>query len=155
MRGSRRMWMLPLVVVVVAIVGAVWVATTLIDVDQTEPGKLPDVDVAIDAEAGKIPEYDVDTGEVEVGTETETVLVPEVVMVEEEVEVPTVDVEEPEDALLSEGEEDSWAKYQAIKKDLERLYNEYSNELSNEVTQEEMDWVEEQLKEADKLYNNE
>tara|TARA_R110002051_G_scaffold324225_2_gene420560 strand:- start:771 stop:1091 length:321 start_codon:yes stop_codon:yes gene_type:complete len=65
------------------------------------------------------------------------------------------DVEEPEDALLSEGEEDSWAKYQAIKKDLERLYDEYSNELSNEVTQEEMDWVEEQLKEADKLYNNE
>ena len=86
-----------IVVAVVAIVGAVWVATTLIDVDQTEPGKLPDVDVAIDAEAGKIPEYDVDTGEVEVGTETETVLVPEVVMVEEEVEVPTVDVEEPED----------------------------------------------------------
>ena len=32
-----------------------------------------------------------------VGTETETVLVPEVVMVEEEVEVPTVDVEEPEE----------------------------------------------------------
>ena len=86
-----------IVVAVVAIVGAVWVATTLIDVDQTEPGKLPDVDVAIDAEAGKISEYDVDTGEVEVGTETETVLVPEVVMVEEEVEVPTVDVEEPED----------------------------------------------------------
>ncbi|MEH6744758.1 MULTISPECIES: hypothetical protein [Alphaproteobacteria] len=86
-----------IVVAVVAIVGAVWVATTLIDVDQTEPGKLPDVDVAIDAEAGKIPEYDVDTGEVEVGTETETVLVPEVVMVEEEVDVPTVDVEEPED----------------------------------------------------------
>ncbi len=86
-----------IVVAVVAIVGAVWVATTLIDVDQTEPGKMPDVDVAIDAEAGKIPEYDVDTGEVEVGTETETVLVPEVVMVEEEVEVPTVDVEEPED----------------------------------------------------------
>ena len=56
---------------------------------------------------------------------------------------------------MSEGEEDSWAKYQAIKKDLERLYEEYSNELSNEVTQEEMDWVEEQLKEADKLYNNE
>ena len=86
-----------ILVAVVAIVGAVWVATTLIDVDQTEPGKLPDVDVAIDAEAGKIPEYDVDTGEVEVGTETETVLVPEVVMVEEEVDVPTVDVEEPED----------------------------------------------------------
>ena len=65
------------------------------------------------------------------------------------------DFDDPESALLSEGEEDSWAKYQAIKKDLERLYEEYSNELSNEVTQEEMDWVEEQLKEADKLYNNE
>ena len=66
-------------VAVVALVGAVWLGSTLIDVDQTEPGKLPDVDVAIDAEAGKIPEYDVDTGEVNVGTETETVLVPEVV----------------------------------------------------------------------------
>ena len=84
-------------VAIVALVGAVWLGSTLIDVDQTEPGKLPVVDVAIDAEAGKIPEYDVDTGEVNVGTETETVLVPEVVMVEEEVEVPTVDVEEPEE----------------------------------------------------------
>ena len=84
-------------VAIVALVGAVWLGSTLIDVDQTEPGKLPDVDVAIDAEAGKIPEYDVDTGEVNVGTETETVLVPEVVMVDEEVEVPTVDVEEPEE----------------------------------------------------------
>ena len=42
-------------VAIVALVGAVWLGSTLIDVDQTEPGKLPDVDVAIDAEAGRSP----------------------------------------------------------------------------------------------------
>tara|TARA_B100000749_G_C18171788_1_gene360189 strand:- start:162 stop:458 length:297 start_codon:yes stop_codon:yes gene_type:complete len=82
---------------VAALVGAVWIGMTLIDVDQTESGEMPDVDIAVDADGGELPEYDVDTGEVDVGTETETVLVPEVVMVEEEVEVPTVDVEEPEE----------------------------------------------------------
>ena len=82
---------------VAALVGAVWIGMTLIDVDQTESGEMPDVDIAVDADGGELPEYDVDTGEVNVGTETETVLVPEVVMVEEEVEVPTVDVEEPEE----------------------------------------------------------
>jgi len=56
-----------------------------------------------------------------------------------------------EAASLSPGEEDPWAKYKAIKKDLERLYEEYSNE----ITQEEMDWVERELKEVDKMYNNE
>lgn len=82
---------------VAALVGAVWIGMTIIDVDQTESGEMPDVDIAVDADGGELPEYDVDTGEVNVGTETETVLVPEVVMVEEEVEVPTVDVEEPEE----------------------------------------------------------
>ena len=82
---------------VAVLVGAVWIGMTLIDVDQTESGEMPDVDIAVDADGGELPEYDVDTGEVDVGTETETVLVPEVVMVEEEVEVPTVDVEEPEE----------------------------------------------------------
>lgn len=51
------------------------------DVEQTEEGQAPEVQV----EPGDAPEYDVETGEVEVGTETE------------EVEVPTVDIEGPED----------------------------------------------------------
>lgn len=47
------------------------------DAEQTEEGQAPEVQV----EPGEAPEYDVDTPEVEVGTETE------------EVEVPTVDVQ--------------------------------------------------------------
>ncbi|MGB5777453.1 hypothetical protein [Allopontixanthobacter sediminis] len=48
------------------------------DVDQTEEGEMPEVNV----EGGNMPEYDVDTADVEVGTEERTV------------EVPTIDVEE-------------------------------------------------------------
>lgn len=52
------------------------------DVDQTEEGELPEVNV----EGGNMPEYDVTTPEVEVGTEETTV------------EVPTVDIEAADDA---------------------------------------------------------
>jgi len=52
-------------------------------VDQTEEAELPDVDVT--AEEGNMPEFDVDTADVEVGTEEKTI------------EVPTVDVDMPED----------------------------------------------------------
>ncbi len=58
-------------------------ALSACSVDQTEEGEMPEVDV--DAEGGNMPEYDVDTADVEVGTEEQTV------------EVPTVDVEMPED----------------------------------------------------------
>ena len=54
----------------------------------------------------------------------------------------------------SPGEAEWWAAYNAKKKnisdlesDLERLYNEYSAE----ITKEEMDWVDQQLKEVDEL----
>ncbi len=50
-------------------------------VEQTEEGEMPEVDV----EGGELPEYDVDAPDVEVGTETK------------EIEVPTVDVEPPEE----------------------------------------------------------
>ena len=59
------------------------VGTTGCRVNQTEEGEMPDVDVKV--EDGKLPEYDVDTAEVEVGTETKTI------------EVPDVDVTMPED----------------------------------------------------------
>ncbi|UVI39887.1 hypothetical protein [Qipengyuania spongiae] len=52
------------------------------DVDQTEEGEMPEVNV----EGGNMPEYDVTTPEVEVGTEETTV------------EVPTVDITPAEDA---------------------------------------------------------
>ena len=44
------------------------------DVDQTEEGELPDVDV----EGGAVPEYDVDAADVDVGTDTNTVVTPDI-----------------------------------------------------------------------------
>ena len=44
------------------------------DVDQTEEGSLPDVDV----EGGQVPEYDVDAADVDVGTDTQTVVTPDI-----------------------------------------------------------------------------
>jgi hypothetical protein len=55
------------------------------DVDQTEEGRLPDVDVEV--EGGNLPEYDVDAPEVEVGTKKDTVVV----------ETPTIDINAPKE----------------------------------------------------------
>ena len=67
------------------------------DIEQTEKGALPDIDVDVDAEAGNLPEYDVDWADVDVTTRTKTIQVPKVVVVmeEEEIEVPVVDFEAP------------------------------------------------------------
>jgi len=46
------------------------------DVDQTQEGELPDVDVQ--AEGGQVPAYDVDAPDVDVNTEEVTVPVPDV-----------------------------------------------------------------------------
>jgi len=55
-------------------------------VEQTEEGKLPEVDVDVKAKEGNLPKYDVDTPEVTVKTE------------KREVEVPKdVDISYPED----------------------------------------------------------
>ena len=54
-------------------------------VDQTKETKLPDVDV--DVKAGQMPAFDVDWADVDVGTRTETVTVPTVKVVMEELEV--------------------------------------------------------------------
>lgn len=61
------------------------------DIDQTEEGALPDVDV--DVEAGALPEYDVDVADVDVGTTLDTVVV----------ERPTVDVRMPDDTTENRG----------------------------------------------------
>lgn len=60
-------------------------ALTACDVDQTQEGELPDVDV--NAEGGELPAYDVETPEVDVSTETVPVAVPDV-----DVEMPDEDV---------------------------------------------------------------
>lgn len=58
-------------------------------VEQTEEGEMPEV------EGGELPEYDVDTADIEVGTTEETITTPDVDVStdETEVEVPTLDVE--------------------------------------------------------------
>ena len=60
------------------LLGAASLSLAACDVEQTEEGSMPDIDV----EGGNLPEYDVDAADVEIGTETQTV------------EVPTISVEE-------------------------------------------------------------
>jgi hypothetical protein len=51
-------------------------ALTACEVDKTQEGELPDVDVT--AEGGQLPEYDVETPDVDVGTKTVPVAVPDI-----------------------------------------------------------------------------
>jgi len=69
----------------------------MIDIDQTEEGALPDVDVSV--EGGNMPEFDAQTGSVDVTTEEETVTVPDVTITTEEetVTVPDVSITPPSD----------------------------------------------------------
>ena len=67
-----------------ALVGISCFALAACDVDQTKEGELPDVDV--NATGGQLPEYNVEGPEVNVGMENKTV------------QVPTVDVDAPDDA---------------------------------------------------------
>lgn len=62
------------------VLGTACLGLAACDVEQTEEGDLPEID--IDAQGGNMPEYDVDTADVEIGTEERTV------------DVPTIDVEE-------------------------------------------------------------
>ncbi len=73
-----------IVVVIIAIVFGIY----FIDVDQTEEGSLPDVDVSV--EGGEMPEFDADVGDIETGTEEVTI------------EVPTVDIQSPEEDAADE-----------------------------------------------------
>ena len=61
------------------------------DVDQTQEGELPDVNVS----GGPLPEYDVNVADVDVGTTNTQVEVPNIEMETTNVQVPTVDVQEP------------------------------------------------------------
>lgn len=65
------------IVAVIVVVVAAYFLFFFVDVDQTQEGELPEVTV----EGGQMPEADVQTGDVEVGSEEVTV------------DVPTVDVE--------------------------------------------------------------
>jgi len=65
---SNYKWLIP---------GALLVASLGLagcDVEKTEEGKMPDVEV----DGGKMPKYDVDAPDVDVGTKEKTVTVPDV-----------------------------------------------------------------------------
>ncbi len=68
----------------------------MVDVDQTQEAKLPDVDVEVTG--GQVPKFDVETGSVRVTEEKVNVPVPEVNMVEKEVTVPSISITPPKDA---------------------------------------------------------
>lgn len=65
--------------------GLLLVPLAACDIDQTEEGELPDVDVEVSE--GELPEYDVDGPDVDIGTDTDTVIV----------ETPTIDVDLPDE----------------------------------------------------------
>ncbi len=68
------------------------------NIKKEEKGELPEIDVDVTADAGELPEYDVDWADVNIGTTTKTVSIPKVVVVmeEEEVEVPYIDIDMPD-----------------------------------------------------------
>ncbi|MFS4418234.1 hypothetical protein [Maribacter sp. 2307ULW6-5] len=74
--------------------GALMVSCNL---KKEDKGELPEVDVDVTADSGELPVYEVNWADVEVGTRTEMVEIPKVVVVmeEEEVEIPYVDVDMP------------------------------------------------------------
>jgi len=89
------------IVGVIALAVIVWLGFMLIDVDQTQEGELPSVDVDVEADAGELPEFDADVGKVVVGTTETTVDVPDVDvdvdMEETEVDIPVIGIETPEE----------------------------------------------------------
>ena len=76
------------------------------NVEKKEEGEMPDLDVDVEAdyEEGELPEYDVNWADVNIGTTTKTVEVPKVVVVteEEQVEVPSIDIDMPDAGEKSE-----------------------------------------------------
>lgn len=73
---------------------AVFLAFTLLlagcEVEKTQEGDMPDVDMDVQTEPGQLPKYDVDAPDVDVGTE------------KKEIEVPDVDVTMPDEKDKSE-----------------------------------------------------
>jgi len=75
-------------VAVLALIAAL--ALGFVDIDQTKQGALPE----IRADGGNLPEFDVKTADVEVGTTNTTIDVPTVETRKERVELPDVKVGE-------------------------------------------------------------
>ena len=67
----------------------------MVDIDQTQETRLPDVDVSV--EGGQLPKFDAEVGSIELTEEEVTVEVPEVevTMEEETVTVPGISITPP------------------------------------------------------------
>lgn len=72
----------------VALVALIAFGIYMVDIDQTEEARLPNVEVT--AEGGNMPEFDAEVGDIDVGSKEVTV------------EVPTVDVESPEEERVAD-----------------------------------------------------
>ncbi|WP_300030746.1 hypothetical protein [uncultured Roseobacter sp.] len=72
-----------LIIASVAAVLAIAFGVFMVDIDQTEEASMPDVDISV--EGGNLPEFEAETGDIEVGTTTI------------ETTVPTIDIVSPEE----------------------------------------------------------
>ncbi|NOE20817.1 hypothetical protein GS634_22025 [Ruegeria atlantica] len=68
----------------IAVVAIIAFGIYMIDIDMTEEAQLPDVELKV--EGGNLPEFDAEVGDIEVGTE------------EVKIDVPTIDIQSPEEA---------------------------------------------------------
>lgn len=88
MTSGARTGLIVAIVAIIAIIAAF--AFGIVDIDQTAKTEMPDVEV----QGGQMPEFDVDTADVNIGTTTTDVAVPTVDVGTKDVgvELPTVDV---------------------------------------------------------------
>lgn len=91
---KRSLLLLPLALLLVVSTGC--------RVEKEQAGEEPDVDVNVDP--GKLPEYEVEGPDVEVGTEEKEITVPDVEVTQEEktITAPDVDIQPPTDNNSSE-----------------------------------------------------
>lgn len=80
---------------VVAVAALALFAFYMVDIDQTQEGALPTI--SVDVDAGQLPEFDADVGEINLGTTQVEVTVPEVEIKETTatISLPTLSVEPP------------------------------------------------------------
>lgn len=85
------------ILAIAAIVIVAIAAWYMVDVDQTQEARLPDVDV--DVSGGQAPKFDAEVGSVAVGETEANVTVPKVEVTSEEktFALPTLDVKSPEE----------------------------------------------------------
>lgn len=82
---------------IAAAIALIAVGVYMVDIDQTQEARLPNVDVSV--EGGQMPEFDAEVGSVELTEEDVTVEVPkvDVTMEKETVKVPGISINPPRD----------------------------------------------------------